>query len=44
VVAGYRLGVNNSKRVLFLNKSEDGSIKDIIEEEKKFIRTRRFWQ
>jgi DNA-directed RNA polymerase subunit RPC12/RpoP len=43
-VAGYGVGVNNAKRVLYLNKSEDELIKDIIEEEKKFIRTRRFWQ
>ncbi|MDD4353083.1 MAG: DEAD/DEAH box helicase [Candidatus Nanoarchaeia archaeon] len=43
-VAGYGVGVTNAKRVLFLNKSEEDLIKDIIEEEKKFIRTRRFWQ
>jgi len=42
-VAGYGVGLSNAKRVLFLNKPEDELIKDIIEEEKKFIRTRRFW-
>ncbi len=43
-VAGYGVGLQNAKRVLFIDKSEDDLIKDIIEEEKKFIRTRRFWQ
>jgi len=42
-VAGYGVGLTNAKRVLYLNKSEEDLVKDIIEEEKKFIRTRRFW-
>lgn len=43
VLAGYGIGVLTAKRVLRRAINEKEMIKNIIEEEKRFVRTRRFW-
>ena len=43
VLAAYGVGVRNGKRVLANSTTERDLIINIIDEEKKFVRTRRFW-
>jgi heme exporter protein D len=43
VLAAYGVGVLTGKRVLRNYTTEKEMLKNIIEEEKRFVRTRRFW-
>jgi len=42
--AGYGIGLKTAKRILKDYKDEWDLIRKIVEEERRFIRTRRFWK
>lgn len=43
VLAAYGVGLRSGKRILRNSVSEEHMVKKIIEQEKRFVRTRRFW-
>ncbi len=43
VLAGYGVGIRNGKRILADSPNLDEMVRSIIREERKFVRTRRFW-